>query len=122
MAKFYASPIIGEGFGGYWGVSRMRGYLGVQPHNLYVQTLVKLGIVGMLSYTIILVKLFFKFINSLKKYKVKGDTDMPILILGIVTLITSHVFYVAYSYEYYSLLFVGLGVSSLKNCKYSDNV
>ena len=122
MDKFYASPIIGEGFGGYWGVSGLRGDLGVQPHNLYVQTLVKLGIVGMLFYTIILVKLFFKFINSLKKYKVKGDTDMPILILGIVTLITSHVFYVAYSYEYYSLLFVGLGVSSLKNCKYSDNV
>jgi O-antigen ligase len=122
MDKFYASPIIGQGFGGYWGVSGLRGDLGIQPHNLYVQTLVKLGIVGMLFYTIIMVKLFFKFISSLKKYRVKGHTDMPILILGIVTLITSHVFYVAYSFEYYSLLFIGLGVSSLKNCKYSDNV
>ena len=122
MFKFYASPIVGEGFGGYWGGSGLRGDLGVQPHNLYVQTLVKLGIVGMLFYTIIIVKLFLEFISSLKKYKVKGDTDMPVLILGIVTLITSHVFYVAYSFEYYSLLFFGLGVSSLKNCKYSDNV
>jgi O-antigen ligase len=122
MAKFYASPIIGEGFGGYWGLSGMQGDLGVQPHNLYVQTLVKLGIVGMLFYTIIIVKLFFRFISSLKRYKVKGDTDMPILIIGIVVLTASHVFYVAYPFEYYSLLFIGLGISSLKSNKYSKNV
>ena len=122
MAKFYASPIIGEGFGGYWGASGLRGDLGVQPHNLYVQTLVKLGSIGMLFYTIIIVKLFFKFISSLKKYKVKEDMDMPILVVGIVTLIASHVFYVAYSLEYYSLLFIGLGVSSIKSNKYLKNV
>jgi O-antigen ligase len=122
MAKFYASPIIGEGFGGYWGFSGMRGDLGVQPHNLYVQTLVKLGIVGMLFYTIIIVKLFYRFKCSIEKCKIKGDSDIPILILGIIVLIVSHVFYVAYSFEYYSLLFIGLGVSSLKNYQYSKNV
>jgi O-antigen ligase len=121
MKKFYASPIVGEGFGGYWGASGLRGDLGVQPHNLYVQTLVKLGIVGMLFYTIIIVKIFLEFISLLKNYKVKGDKDIPVLILGLVTLITSHVFYVAYSFEYYGLLFIGLGVSALKNYKNSKN-
>ena len=58
MTKFYDSPIIGEGFGGYWGLSGMPGDLGVQPHNLYVQTLVKLGAVGMVLYLIIIVKIF----------------------------------------------------------------
>ena len=48
-------------------------------------------------------------------------SEMPILILGLVVLIASHVFYIAYSFEYYSLLFIGLGVASLKDKKYSIN-
>jgi O-antigen ligase len=121
MAKFYASPIIGEGFGGYWGFSGIRGDLGVQPHNLYVQTLVKLGIIGMLFYTIIIIKLFYRFKFTLEKCRIKGNLENPIIIIGILSLIVSHVFYVAYAFEYYSLLFIGLGVASLKNDKYSKN-
>ena len=118
IPKFCASPIIGEGFGGYWGVSGIQGDLGVSPHNLYIQTLVKLGTVGMLLYLIIVAKIFFKFKRTMTKYKIKDDSEMPILILGMVVLIAAHVFYIAYSFEYYSLLFVGLGLSSLQERKY----
>jgi len=119
IPKFCASPIIGEGFGGYWGVSGVQGDLGVSPHNLYIQTLVKLGTVGMLLYLIIVVKIFFKFKQTIIKYKIKDESEMPILTLGLVVLIAAHVFYVAYSFEYYSLLFIGLGVASLKDKKFS---
>ena len=67
MTKFYDSPIIGEGFGSYWGFSGNPGDLGVQPHNLYVQTLVKLGTVGMLLYLIIIVKIFVNFKHTITK-------------------------------------------------------
>ncbi len=119
MSNFYASPIIGEGFGSYWGLSGVRGDLGVSPHNLYIQTLVKLGIIGMLLYVIIIFKMFIRFKRIITKYNFKNDSEMPILILGMVVLIAAHVFYIAYSFEYYSLLFIGLGVACLQDKKFS---
>ncbi len=122
IPKYYASPITGQGFGGYWGFSGIQGDLGVSPHNLYIQTLVKLGTVGMLLYLIIVVKIFFKFKRTITKYKIRDDSEMLILTLGMVVLIGAHVFYIAYSFEYYSLLFIGLGLSSLQEKKISIDV
>ena len=119
MANFYDSPIIGEGFGSYWGLSEITGDLGVSPHNLYIQTLVKLGTVGLLLYIIIIFKIFIKFKRTMTKYKFNADPEMPMLILGMVVLIASHVFYIAYSFEYYSLLFIGLGIACLQDKKFS---
>jgi len=122
IPKYCASPIIGQGFGGYWGFSGLQGDLGVFPHNLYIQTLVKLGSVGMALYLIIVIKLFFKLKRTIRKYKFMDDSEMPILMLGMVVLIASHVFYIAYSFEYYSLLFIGLGLSSLQDKKFMTDV
>jgi len=122
IPKFCASPIIGQGFGGYWGFSGVQGDLGVSPHNLYIQTLVKLGSVGMILYLIIVIKVFFKLKRTITNYKFMDDSEMPILILGMVVLIASHVFYIAYSFDYYSLLFVGLGLSSLQDKRISTDV
>ena len=119
MAKFSASPIIGEGFGGYWGFSGIPGDLGVFPHNLYVQTLVKLGSVGLVFYFIIMAKIFVNIKRTLLKFKVKNDPDIPILVLGFVIIVASHVFYIAYSFEYYSLLFIGLGIACLRDKRFS---
>jgi O-antigen ligase len=121
MAKFYASPIIGEGFGSYWGFSGIKGDLGIQPHNFYVQTLVKLGIIGMLLYLIIMLKIFVKLKRILSKFKVKTHPAIPMLSIGLAILVASHAFFIAYSLEYYSLLFIGLSVSSLKDEKYLIN-
>ncbi len=95
--------------------------LGVQPHNFYVQTLVKLGTIGMLLYLIIMVKIFLNMKRILSKFKVMNDQDITILSIGLVILVASHTFFVAYSLDNYSLLFVGLSVASLKNLKYSIN-
>jgi O-antigen ligase len=109
MQKFYAKPIIGQGFGGYWGFS---GNLGVSPHSLYVQTLVKLGIVGMLLYLLIVIKIFARLKSAIARYKIKPDPEMAILITSMVILFASHAFYAVYSFEYYSLLYIGLGVAA----------
>ena len=115
LAKLWVSPLIGEGFGGYWGLSGIQGDLGVAPHDLYVQTLVKLGIVGMLLYIIIIAKIFVRLKRRLKFIEDENNPDIPILILGFVILVGSHIFYIAYSFDYYSLFYIGLGVASLNN-------
>ena len=117
MTKFIASPIIGEGFGSYWGLSGIRGDLGVSPHNLYVQTLVKIGAVGMLLYLIIIMKIFFNLNRRIANKKFNNDPQFSILVIGFVILVASHVFYMAYSFEYYSLLYIGLGVACLQDEK-----
>ena len=123
MNRFIDSPIMGEGFGGYWGSSDMLGELRVSPHNLYVQTLVKLGVVGMLLYLIIIAKIFVNLKRKLSNNKLKSDPNTCIIVIGFVILVASHVFYIAYSFEYYSLLFIGLGVACLQDEKrFSTNV
>ena len=119
MGKFYDSPIIGEGFGSYWGFSGIKGDLGVFPHNLYVQTLIKMGTVGMFLYLIIILKIFVNFNRVLKNHKLRSDPNASIIVIGFVILFTSHVFYIAYSFEYYSLLFIGLGIAGIKDKKLS---
>jgi len=121
MIKYYDSPIIGEGFGGYWGYSGIQGDLGVSPHNMYVQTLVKLGTVGLVIYMIITAKIFVNIKRILTNNEIKNDPDISILIIGFVILVASHVFYIAYSFEYYSLLFIGLAIASLRDKKYLKN-
>ena len=119
IQKFYAAPIAGQGFGGYWGVSGKLGDLGISPHSLYVQTLVKLGIVGMLLYLVIILKIFDKLRRTIARYKMEANPEMAILITGMVVLITSHAFYLVYAFEYYSLLFIGLSAASLRNEKFT---
>lgn len=115
MQKFYAAPIAGVGFGGYWGLSGE----GISPHSLYVQTLVKIGVVGMLLYLIIVLKIFDKLRRTIARYKVEGDPEMAILITGLIVLIASHAFYSVYAFEYYSLLFIGLSVAPLRDEKFT---
>jgi len=119
MVNFYAAPIAGEGFGGYWGLSGKLGDLGVSPHSLYVQTLIKLGSVGLILYLIIVARIFIKLKRTIEKYKTRADPEMAILVTGMVILIASHVFYSVYAFEYYSLLFIGLSVASLRDEKFT---
>jgi len=115
MQKFYAAPIAGVGFGGYWGFSGEA----LSPHSLYVQTLVKMGAVGMLLYFMIVLTIFNKFRRAITRYRVRGDQEIAILITGLVVLVASHAFYTVYAFEYYSLLFIGLGVASLRDQKFA---
>jgi len=115
MKKFYAAPVAGVGFGGYWGLSGE----GTSPHSLYVQTLVKVGVVGMLLYLIIILKIFDKLRRTIARCKMESDPEMAILITGIVVLIASHAFYTVYAFEYYGLLFIGLSVASLRDKKFT---
>lgn len=122
LEKFVKSPILGEGFGGYWSVVFPNGTIvNYSPHSYYVQTLVKVGIIGMALYFIIVFKLFNRFKKFLKTAKSKLNPELSIVILGFCVLITMHVYYIVYSLEYYSLIWFGLAVAVLLDKKYYLN-
>jgi len=122
LEKFVKSPILGDGFGAYWTVVFSDGTIvNISPHSYYVQTLVKVGIIGMILYIIIVFKLFSKLKIFLKKSKKKLNPEMPLIILGFCVLITMHIYYIIYSLEYYSLLYLGLAAAVMLDKRYEIN-
>lgn len=115
MSKFYSSPILGQGFGGYWGFSAREGDIGISPHSLYVQTLVKIGIIGALLYFIIVFKVFSALGHWIKTQRNNDNPEIAIVLAAITILIASHVFYTVYAFEYYTWLFVGLAVAVIRD-------
>lgn len=108
------APIKGFGFGGYWEiyVPEFRKKATVFPHSLYVQTFVKLGFIGLLLYLIIIKKLFSYLRFSIKSEN-KSRPEYPLIFTSFVILIAAHIYYLAYAFDYYSLIYIGLGFSAI---------
>jgi O-antigen ligase len=115
ISQFYSSPVVGEGFGGHFGVSGIKGDVGIQPHNFYVQTLVKLGVIGMFLYLAVVFKLLSAFKRWARNKANAGDPEIGLVKAAFVILIAAHAFYFAYPLEYYTWLYVGLGIAIVRN-------
>jgi O-antigen ligase len=116
--KIAANPIIGEGFGTYWEVNlpELKTVVTASPHNLYVQTLLKLGVIGLLAYLVIVYRIFSRSRSWIRSLTMRdSNPEAAIVLTGVVVLIGAHWFYLAYAFEYYSWLFIGLGVAALRN-------
>ena len=115
LQRLYNSPFIGLGFGGYWGVSGLEGDVGISPHNLYIQIVVKLGIIGLFLYLMIVANVFRNLKYGFKVLTALKDPETAIIITGIIILLASHAFYMVYSLEDYSLIFIGLSIAVLRS-------
>jgi hypothetical protein len=115
ISKFYSAPVAGEGFGGHFGVSGLKGDVGIQPHNLYVQTLVKLGVVGMFFYLAVVFKLVSAFKRWAGNRSNAGNSEIGLVKAASVILIAAHAYYFAYALDYYTWLYVGLGIAVIRN-------
>jgi O-antigen ligase len=115
LQRFYTSPFAGLGFGGYWGVSGLAGDAGISPHNLYIQILVKLGIIGLALYMMIIVSIFRNIRNGIGILNERKDPEIAMLITGVIVLLAGHAFYIVYSLEDYSLIFIGLSIAVLRD-------
>lgn len=115
LGAFSAHPIAGEGFGGYWSayVPELGRVITVQPHDFYVQTLVKLGIVGLVLWLacVALVALHLGF--GMRRL-VSPDThlDRFLAMFGLVTLIATCAYLVAYALDPIIGMWVGIGLAS----------
>ena len=116
LEKVFASPILGEGFGGYWEVyvPEFGGKINISPHNLYIQTLVKMGVLGLVIYLAIVFQSVVKLMSWIR-YNKKATRESAIVITALVILIGAHAFYFVYAFEYYTWLFVGLGIATIRD-------
>ena len=66
LKNIFNSPLFGQGFGGYWYmfVPELNIEINLPPHNLYIHTYVKIGLVGLILYLIIIFKLYKKLKNT----------------------------------------------------------
>ena len=109
------SPIAGQGFGGYWSAGEQYGATDVSPHSLYVQTLVKLGIVGLALMGVAAAGIAVVLARALVRFRRSGrreGLDDVLVVMGLVALVAVLVYGVAYALDYYALLFVGLGLAA----------
>ncbi len=107
------SPMLGEGFGGYWFIIVPGiGEITSSPHSLYIQTLVKIGAIGLVLYMAIVVKVFSILKRALRRVEaMKGDSVL--VFIGLMVLLSAHAYYFVYAFEYYSCFFVGLGMAAV---------
>lgn len=115
LAVWRHHPLVGQGFGGYWSAGEAYGSSDVSPHSLYVQTLVKLGFAGLALFVAVLTSVAFVLMRALAQSRRAGlrrGLDHMLMVMGVVGLVAMLVFGVAYAFDYYSLLFVGLGMAA----------
>ncbi len=106
-------PWIGSGFGGYWTalVNPLTGEsYAVFPHNYYIMTLVKTGLIGLLSYLLFVAVVLGKWWSELMR---KVPERRYWLLLTGIALVTIHVYGIAYGLEPYSWLVLGAGLTVL---------
>jgi len=111
LEKLETAPLTGVGFGAYWGDPDSLVRDPVFPHNLYVQILVKLGIIGFLLYGAVVLRIFQKLWQGIMGQRGYRDPERPLLLAGLIALIGSHVHYLAYSFDPFSLFFIGLAMA-----------
>lgn len=122
LERFIKTPILGEGFGGYWTVFIPQlGIVNISPHSYYVQTLVKVGLVGMVLWLVIAFKLGTRLKKFMIDAKSRYNPELPLIILGFCVIITMHIYYIVYSLEYYSLMYLGLAIAVMLDKKYYLN-
>jgi O-antigen ligase len=107
--------LLGQGFGGYWTAGKVYGGSGLAPHSLYVQTLAKIGVVGLtflLGLVVSVAVLLTRAIVRFRRMGRRGELDYALVVMGVTALVAALVYGIGYPLDYYALLFVGLGVAA----------
>jgi O-antigen ligase len=113
-----ADWLFGQGFGAYWSAGTDRGFITTSPHSLYVLTLVKTGVVGLLLYLAAATALLIALGGHLRRVRwSRRTTDDVLVLMGAVVFVSSSLYYLAYGLDLYSPVWVGLGVAALASAR-----
>jgi O-antigen ligase len=116
MEKIREAPLIGEGFGGYWNtLVPSEGLITTSPHSLYIQTLVKIGFLGMFLFLFVAYQLFVIMRNWIRTNRSEADPETAIVVSGLICLIGALAYGISYALEYYGWYFVGLAFAVIRN-------
>lgn len=113
LERIKGQEAFGLGFGTYYEVTfGTGGATRVQPHNLYVQMLLKIGVVGLMLYLVLLVATMLALVRAMAWLREQGSSEAVLPLLGAAFLVSSCAFYFTYPLEPTTLLFVGLGLAT----------
>lgn len=105
--------VLGEGFGSYYDFQTSVGNITVSPHSLYVQTFLKIGLSGVLTYVALAAALIAILVSSWRRIRGRHDSQLePVLLMGLVAACASLAYGVVYAFDPYSMLFIGLGLAA----------
>jgi O-antigen ligase len=115
------SLVFGQGLGSYYYWKDEQGYgVRVDPHNAYVQLVLKFGLLGLIVYSLIVLK-FFRMTLSARKKLSLGRTRAYVEV-GIVNYGAAHAYLMGYSFELSMLIFFALALGTVSLLKYSREV
>lgn len=105
-----AHLLEGKGLGNYFMMRAPNGLIVTKMlHNQYVQLLYQVGLVGLLLYLALLVQMY---VQMKRTYKETADPFYRMTaLLGIIVMIGASAYYIAYDFEPFTWLFVGLGIA-----------
>lgn len=113
MQPFLQDPLFGQGFGGYWDVyvPELGARVITSPHSVYVQTLVKVGLVGLAS----LLAWFGVCIRLLAQVVVLRDggnsPQWVLVVMGLVAIAATLAYGSVYALDFWPLAWLGLGLA-----------
>ncbi|MCK8114080.1 O-antigen ligase family protein [Anaerosoma tenue] len=113
LQPFLQDPLFGQGFGGYWDVyvPELGARVITSPHSVYVQTLVKVGLVGLAS----LLAWFGVCIRLLTKGVVLRDSgnrpQWVLVVMGLVAIAATLAYGSVYALDFWPLAWLGLGLA-----------
>lgn len=107
-------PVLGEGFGAYFDFRLANGgRVTVEPHSLYVQLFLKLGLFGLVAYLGAAAALLAALAGAWTRTRRSGDANLePIILMGLLAGCASLAFGLVYNLEVFAMLFVGLGLAA----------
>ncbi len=115
LEQFSNTPILGQGFGGYWQIyiPELHQEYTVSPHSLYIQNLIKLGLAGTVLYLLVIGRVLRILKHWIYEHRRAHQPEYVLVVISFVILIASHIYYFVYAYEYYTWLFFGVGIAVL---------
>jgi len=100
---------FGEGLGGYFGVKN-KWSQHAEPHNAYVQMIMKFGLFGLLVYGLLVYK-FFRHSLAVRKRLPPGPLRAYVE-MGIVNVGAAHAYMIGYGISLIVLIFYALGMGA----------
>ena len=115
LVASWRTPLVGQGLGGYWSVyvPELNGTVTASPHSMYVQTLVKLGAVGLGLHRAVALGVFTTLKRALGRFDQLCGADRVLVVMAVAVVPASLAFQSVYAVEMGSMIWLGLGLAAL---------
>lgn len=110
LRRIMQNPLWGHGFGLHFNLYLSREVIiTTSPHNLYISIAYQVGIAGLFLYLGFIFQVFRRIRKALNMQITSHQRTM--ILTTLVILISSSAYYIAYVFDYFTWLYVGVGIA-----------